>query len=432
VTAPGANGRRPVIWLLQDGEPLPLDDSPRLMRTGDQANFLSGAGWDVIWWSSRFNHNLKRVRRQPAGAHRVSDGLTIVLLEGPAYRRNLSAARIRHYRALARQFERQGPSFSRPDLILGSYPSPELCAAGARYARTHHVPFVIDIRDPWPDIFQDYVPSVLSWTLTPVVAHYQNMMRTITAHAQSVVAVSNAMLDWGLGYADRAASDHDVVIPIGYRAQTSGRTIDVPPTFSKANPLVCLFATTCGRSYDGDALIDAARILETSGEDRFKIVVIGDGEMRPAWLARAAGVRSVHFTGWMPSEQLQEQLRASHLGMVLLKPGGIARFWMGNKIFEYLASYLGLVNSVPGEASDLVRQTGVGVNVKAGDASSVATALRALIDAPQDVARHMAAARTVFHREFERDSIQRRYAEHLGSVLAKYRQQRPSPTLKCR
>jgi glycosyltransferase involved in cell wall biosynthesis len=418
--AAGSKGGRRVIWLLQDGEPLPLDDSPRLMRTGDQAHFLARAGWDVVWWASRFNHPLKQRRDHSSGPHRINDGLTIWLLDGPSYSRNFSLSRIRHYRALAREFTRQAASLPRPDLILGSYPSPELCEAGARHARSRGIPFVVDVRDPWPDIFEDYFPQALSWMIRPVVSHYQRIFRTIARSAQSVVAVSEAMRGWALRYAGRAPSCLDVVIPIGYRADAVGRVIEVPPVFSQNDPLICLFATTCGRSYDGESLIDAARILESGGEDRFKVVVTGAGEMFGAWRARAEGLRSVHFTGWVTGEEWQTLFRTAHLGMVLLKPRGIARFWMGNKFFEYLASYLGLVNSVSGEAAGLVMKTGVGVNVTAGDPVALGNALRGLLNSPQDVRNYMEAARSVFHQQFDRESIQQRYSDHLNAVLASY------------
>ena len=59
---PKSDGARKRIWLLQDGEPLPTDDNPRLMRTGTLAERLVEAGFDVTWWASSFQHSTKRYR----------------------------------------------------------------------------------------------------------------------------------------------------------------------------------------------------------------------------------------------------------------------------------------------------------------------------------------------------------------------------------
>ena len=39
------------IWLIKEGEALPVDDKPRLMRTGSLAKYLSEQGHIVTWWS---------------------------------------------------------------------------------------------------------------------------------------------------------------------------------------------------------------------------------------------------------------------------------------------------------------------------------------------------------------------------------------------
>jgi glycosyltransferase involved in cell wall biosynthesis len=409
--------RAPTAWLLQDGEPLPVDDHPRLMRTGDLANRLVAAGFRVTWWTSRFNHNLKRFREQPGTwCQNGTGGVAIALLDGPGYARNLSWQRIRHYRALAAHFAAEAAKQPRPDVILGSYPSPELCDAGREYAQRHGVPFVLDIRDPWPDIFDDYLPVGTRWLLAPVLRYYRRKIRSVSRGADSIVAVSRAMLDWGIHYAGRHERMTDKVFYIGFRHPARSRTIPAARPFTIEDPLVCLFATTCGRSYHGEMVIDAARLLEQSGERRIRFVITGDGEMRAQWMARAAGLESVTFTGWISHEELQRHFERSHVGLVLMK-GGITRFWLGNKIFEYLASYLAVANDVPGEAADLVEGEDAGFNVPPGDAAALAHELRSLVNDPVRVHRHMEKARRAFQQKFDRDSIQSSYVEHLQELM---------------
>jgi glycosyltransferase involved in cell wall biosynthesis len=417
------SGAPPVIWLLQDGEPLPIDEGPRLMRTGDQARRLVDAGYEVVWWTSRFNHTLKQFRSHSGTWCQLSPRYTLALLDGPGYPKNMSWQRVSHYRALAADFSALCRTFPVPDLILASYPSPELSEAGRQYAVRHRVAFVIDIRDAWPDIFPDYLPAGLRWSLQPLLWHYRQKLGTIVRDADAIVAVSQAMLDWGLGYGKRPKTEFDQVFHIGSRKPALDRRIEVPDAFTPDNPLVCLFATTCGRSYDGEMLVDAAHHLDSVGEHRVRFVISGDGDMRARWLARARGLSRVHFTGWVSHDELQAQFLRAHLGLVLMK-GGIARFWLGNKMFEYLAASLAVVNNVSGEPADIVASHALGVNVPRKDAAALAGALRLLADHPRQVGELMQNAGRTFAAEFDRDVLHTRYVDHLASVMRRYALQR--------
>jgi glycosyltransferase involved in cell wall biosynthesis len=410
-----ASHSRPTVWLLQDGEPLPIDSNPRLMRTGDQARLLLQSGFGVVWWTSRFNHNLKRFRDQAGTWCSLGPDYTIALLDGPGYDANISWRRIRHYRAIAAHFDRISEALEPPSLIVGSYPSPELCDAGRRYAERHGVPFIVDIRDPWPDIFPGYLPQALRWSLFPVLWYYRRHIRAIAKSAVGIVAVSKAMLEWGIHYAGRRPSDADRVFHIGFPRPPENREIRVPSEFTPDEPLTCVFATSCGRSYNGAMLMDAARLLEASGERRLRFIVAGDGEMRADWMSRAQGLRSVHFTGWLSHGELQRHFYAAHIGVILIT-GGISRFWVGNKIFEYLASSLAIVNDAPGESAEIVDDHGLGTNVARGSAESLARALQALAAAPESVRAQMVNARQAFLQHFDRDNLISKYVDYLSSV----------------
>jgi glycosyltransferase involved in cell wall biosynthesis len=410
--------RSPHIWLLQDGEPLPIDESPRLMRTGNLAPRLVAAGFLVTWWTSRFNHGLKKYRHGSGGFTDVGDRYRLRMLDGPSYTRNLSLRRMRHYRSLAAQFSRLADSVERPDLILASFPSPELAFAGMRFARRHGVPFIVDIRDPWPDIFSAYFHPFASWALAPIVSYYRRMTRAIMQSADNILAVSESMLKWGIDYAGRERKAGDAVFFIGYNKQPAERQIVVPDRFTEANPLICLFATTCGNSYDGGTVVEAARILEASGERRVSFVVSGDGECREKWMARASGLQTVRFTGWISHEELQELFFTAHVGLILMH-GGITPFWLGNKFAEYLSTYLALINNVAGESAGIVDSRKIGLNVPAKNPQAVADAVRTLLDSPETVRHAMTSSRTVFNDVFERGRIYDSYVQYLSNCVTR-------------
>lgn len=386
------------------------------MRTGDLARRLEDAGFTVTWWTSRFNHGLKKYRDGPGGFVRLGDRYRLCLLDGPSYTRNLSLRRVRHYRSLASEFGRLAAAEERPALIIGSLPSPELAFAGMRFARRHGVPFLIDIRDPWPDIFTSYFHPLASWSLAPIVWYYRRMVRAIMRSADNIVAVTESMLQWGLDYAGRARKARDAVFFIGYNKPNAERPIVVPERFTEASPLICLFASSCGNSYDGLTVVDAARILEESGEKRVSFVLSGDGECRQQWMHRASGLTTVRFTGWISHDELQQLFFTAHVGLILMR-GGITPFWLGNKFGEYLSTSLALINNVAGEAATMVDKHRLGLNVPAKDPQAVAEAARTLLNSPDTVRQAMTNSRNVFNDVFERSLIYDRYVQYLREAV---------------
>jgi hypothetical protein len=230
------------------------------------------------------------------------------------------------------------------------------------------------------------------------------------------VAVSRAMLDWGLEYAGRAQGPWDRVIYIGFTADGESRPRATPGAFSADDPLRCALISSCGRSYDGGLVIEAARRLRDAGELRVQFLITGDGEMRPAWMQQAAGLPNVVFTGFVSHEELQRHVSRTHVGLILMR-GGITRFWLGNKIFEYLASSLALVNNVPGEASALVAEYDIGLSIPPHDPDALAGAVLQAVNDPPRVAAWMRNAQRAFAAHFERSRVYEDYVTYLAGLL---------------
>jgi glycosyltransferase involved in cell wall biosynthesis len=97
--------------------------------------------------------------------------------------------------------------------------------------------------------------------------------------------------------------------------------------------------------------------------------------------------------------------------------GGITRFWLGNKIFEYLSASLALVNNVPGEATEIIAAGDLGNSVAPRDATQLATQLRRMVNDAAGVRRQMENARREFESRFDREGIQTHYLAHLEALI---------------
>jgi hypothetical protein len=148
-----------LFWVVEAGEPLPVDSGERPLRCGMLCERLVAAGHQVLWWASTFDHARKRHRFDQPVTLSAKPGLTLRLLHGAAYRRNLSLRRLLHNRQIAAEFARDNLHCQpRPDLIFCCMPTPELAEKSVEFGCTHHIPVVIDIRDLWPDSYLSFAP----------------------------------------------------------------------------------------------------------------------------------------------------------------------------------------------------------------------------------------------------------------------------------
>lgn len=405
------------LWLVTVGEPLPgSSGGSRLWRTGMLAQELVRRGHEVTWWTSRFDHFRKIFFGPPDSS---TWPLTIRFLEGCAYRRNVSFARLLNHCQIARDFRNRSRATAAPAIILCSFPTIELAAQAVSYGREVGVPVVLDVRDLWPDVFVDVVTPRARWLPRLALAPYFKATRAAFRNASAVVAVSRGYLDWGLRHAGRAQRAADQVFPLGYEFPDA----DVPSR-SQAHEMLsgfgiqpgritCLFAGTFGRTYDLEPVLHTATRLAARGDDRFQFVICGDGERAAHWRARAAGLAQVIFTGWLEQRLMRAALVASDIGLAAYAAG--APQGIPNKVIEYLAAALPVVSSLAGESEALLREHQCGRSYDPNRPESLLDALIFLSD-PLVQKRFARSARTTFDAHFRAECVYARLADHLEHI----------------
>jgi glycosyltransferase involved in cell wall biosynthesis len=415
------------FWLITVGEPLPTDPQPvRLLRTGWLAEQLVSRGHDVVWFTAAFDHTGKRQRAVTFTTLSPSPRLTIVLLPGMAYARNVSVARLINHWQVARAFTRHADTQSRPDLILASLPTLELAAAGARFGAQHGVPVWVDVRDLWPDVFESAFPRaarrLARWALWP----YAWLRARALGTASGCIAISDEYLAWAIRHGAQPVAPRSVY-PLGYRPPAPARQATWRALVrAGVNPNATLvwFIGSFGATYDLAPLLDAARGLEARGDVQF--VISGDGERDRHWRTLAKGLPNVHFTGWLDAEGIAALLGAASIGVAAYRADAPQR--LPNKLFEYLAGGLALVSSLRGEAAGLIAEQQIGESYDPAQPGDCERALRRLIERPDHLAHCRAAARSLFAARFSEETLYPALAAAMEAAAAGARIRPPLPT----
>lgn len=428
------------IWLLQTGEPLPLNNSVRKMRTCHLADKLTARGHSVLWWASAFDHMHKKMLFPQDTDIQLGPAFSIRALRGLGYQRTVSPMRFLDHWILAKKYRRQAIRMPKPDVLVVSMPDYQLAYESVRIARMTNVPVIVDIRDPWPESFLDFVPKALEPLARMAIGPELRKLRLSLKGADSLVSMMSNLLNWGLGYAERKATLKDKVFFLGAQ-RPAGQPKSLRSDLSRlldrmARKFSVTYIGTFGRLNNPMILIKAARFLReiVSDSNDYLFVIAGDGTMREAVAQEAKGLDNVELPGWLNDVESAAVMAASSVGVIPwagTRRGGrhnAIDFAFPNKSFTYLSAGVPIIASVEGDLKTLLSKNKIGFYFEPMDHRTLAELIRSVKEHPEHLKEMSANARFVFNRELDADKIYEAFADHVEQVAEEWQQRKGNPS----
>ena len=410
------------IWLLQTGEPLPLKNGVRKMRTAVLADKLLERKHKVLWWASAFEHQQKKMVSKKDRNFDISERYTVRVLSGCKYRKNISLSRYLNYQIVSLKFRIQSKRFSKPDVIVASMPDHLLAYEAARYARKNDIPIIVDIRDLWPDIFLNRFKNMGLYGIGKIVLALDfARLSFLLKNADALVAVSKGYLKWGMDKIGKPESVFDRVFYLGYKNSTARNLVSEDkssgiPDWMKGreDQKLLIFIGTFGDSYELELILEATKRFNKSGRTDICFIIAGAGEKYEMISRKASGLNNVVLLGWIEEKEINTLLKMGFAGLV---PCRSVENTMPNKPFEYLSAGLPLLNSLEGEMAELVDKHGFGLNYEPGDLEGLCQCIEQLA-ADQRLYDEMSRNALVFFERYgDADKIYDEYAEHIERLV---------------
>ena len=413
------------IWLIQTGEPLPLSENVRKMRTGLLADSLTGRGHNVLWFTSAFDHIKKKWIFNCDKEIDLSSRLRIRAIKGLGYRKNISLSRFIDHRIIARKFRKLAMQMEKPDIIIASMPPHDLCYEAVMYARRNNVPVLVDIRDPWPDIFLSHVPGIFRPLVSAVLYRDFRMIKKTMQLTDGITAVTNLFFNWGLKYAGREKSKKDRLFYFGYRKRQgiiNGSIEDKWRGLSEnlRNKFIVFYVGTISRSYHNPLIL--VRTAERLSENKdIHFVIAGDGEFFEKLKRASRNLANITLTGWLNEHDIAFWLGLSKIGVCpVTKHIDLPT----NKAYTYLSAGLPIISAFQGDMKMIIEKCQIGFYYPPNDIDSFVECILKLYS-NSDLHKKMSdSAMRIFYEMFDADKIYTDYAEHVEMVVEDCRKSR--------
>jgi len=266
-----------------------------------------------------------------------------------------------------------GVASRRPDVVLVSSPPLPAAAAAMAVAKLRRVPWVMDVRDPWPEA----AVALGELTAPRAIAALERIERRLYASAAGIVTVTEPFR------ADIAAKLSDpgkiAVIPNGTTdawLAAGEATVDRAELEMPADRFVLTYAGNVGIAQGVEAIVEAAARLD----DGFQVQIVGTGPRleRARELAAALPPGRVVFRGLVEPALAARYLRASDASLVPLGGAPELTKFVPSKLFDCCAVGRPVIVSAAGEPTRLASEAEAALCIPPEDPAALADAVRRL------------------------------------------------------
>lgn len=310
-----------------------------------------------------------------------------------------------------------GMRLKKADVMIATSPQFFCGWAGVLLHWFRRLPFVLEIRDIWPESMSA-VDAGLPAPLLKIIGVMEKRMYRSATHIVTV----------GQGYTEKLIERNVPAEKISVIMNGVDKNLFYPRQPNEklladhglTGKFVCSYIGTIGMACGLRTALDAAEMLKQRGRDDIAIVLVGDGAQREALEqeAKERKLDNVLFPGRRPKSEMPDWVASSNVNLVHLKKTDLFTTVMPSKIFESAGCARPILMGVDGFAKKLVLDAEAGIPMEPENAVQMADALERLA-ADSEFCRQLGenAYRNIASR-YDRDLQADEYLKILKDTIA--------------
>lgn len=260
----------------------------------------------------------------------------------------------------------------KPDIIYASSPHPFNGLAGMYLARKYKCPFVLEIRDLWPETWVAMGATTKKSILYKVFAYiekvlYKNADKIITLTANKDYYIS-------VGVDEKKVE----IVSNGVDLEKYDSLLkEESPVKLLENKFNVLYTGAHGTANCLDNILEVAKLIKN---DDIVFNFIGEGEKKEELIKKSEeyNLKNVRFYPPINKNLIPNTLKNGDVMIVIAKNTPLYKYGISfNKIFEYFASSKPIIFS-GNVANDMVKEANAGISVEAENIEKIKEAVLSL------------------------------------------------------
>ncbi len=306
------------------------------------------------------------------------------------------------------------PRLPKPDVVVSTSPQFFCGLAGLSVRTLKRVPWVLEIRDLWPES----IVTVGAMNKGLAVRSLEAVERFAYRAADFIVPVTDSFVPH---IAERGGDARRMKVikngvDLALFQQDPAGAARIRKELGLEGKFIAAYVGTHGMAHGLDVILDAAESLRH--DPRITFLLVGDGAERAGLLERRAArnLDNVLILGQRPKQDMPAIWTATDASLILLRRNDLFRKVIPSKMFEAMAMRRPIILGVEGESCDLLMQAGAGIPIPPQDADALTSAIVKLANDPACAASFAQSGETFVRANFDRADLASRYLDALATV----------------
>jgi colanic acid biosynthesis glycosyl transferase WcaI len=283
--------------------------------------------------------------------------------------------RILNYSSFCISAALRGLTIARPDVVIATSPQLLVGLSGWWIARWNSAPFVLEVRDLWPESLTAVgvgdESSVLHRTLSKIAGFlYDNSQHIVVV----TPAFKSFLIDqWKVSAPKISIVENGVETGLFTPQNVESR---LKGELGLEGKFVVCYVGTMGMAHGLDTLVVAAESLQGS-HPAIAFLLVGEGadKERIRKLAEERGLRNLAFVDQQPREKIPAFIAASDACLVLLKKTDLFKTVIPTKMLEFMACAHPVILGVEGQAREVLDKAQAGIAIEPENARDLVEAI---------------------------------------------------------
>ena len=303
----------------------------------------------------------------------------------------------------------------KPDVIVATSPQFFCGWAGVIASRLRRVPFILEIRDIWPDsivavgaLRNRRIVRILEWLELKMYAAAKHIITVGKSYKQ-------VLIEKGVPAEDISIITNGFDCDIFYPRESDEK---VRQRYNLNGEFVCSYVGTIGMACGLEVVLHTAKLLKNRQRNDIKFLLVGAGATKEQLRRQALeeNLDNIVFVERQDREAIPRILSVADACLVHLRRSDHFKTVFPSKILEATAMAKPTILGVEGYAAQFLREADAGICIEPENADQLAEAVENLADDPELCRSLGQAGREYVTKHHDRDNLASEYLDKIVQV----------------